>query len=95
MRFVEELGGLHIDEIRKRWKEKEKKVTGKGVIESLDNAWRALTRQYDKNPDEGTRCGMNLLAKIIGIVKTEMEESNKEKQITIEEWITMLQKDSK
>ena len=39
-------------------------MTGKEVIESLDNAWRALTRQYDKNPDEGTRCGMNLLAKI-------------------------------
>lgn len=94
--YCEELGGLHIDEIRKRCLEREeKKMTGKEVIESLDNAWRALTRQYDKNPDEGTRCGMNLLAKIIGIIKTEVEESNKEKQITIEEWITILQKESK
>ena len=67
-------------------------MTDKEVVKSLDNAWMALTRRYKQYPDEGIRCGMNLLAKIIGEVKTEVEENHREKQITIEEWIAMLQK---
>lgn len=63
---------------------------GRNVIESLDNAWLALCRQYSKHPDEGIRCGMNLLAKIIGEVRSKVEESYHEESITIEEWITML-----
>lgn len=66
-------------------------MTDKEVIESFDNAWRALARQYKEYPDEGIRCGLNMLAKIIGEVKSEVEESHKERQITIEEWIAMLQ----
>lgn len=34
---------------------------------------------------------MNLLAEIIRNVKSEVEESHREKQITIEEWIALLQ----
>ena len=67
-------------------------MTDKEVIKSLDNAWMTLAKQYKKYPDEGIRCGMNLLAKIIGKVKTEVEENHRERQITIEEWIAMLQK---
>ncbi len=67
-------------------------MTDTEVVESLDNAWRALARQYNRHPDEGIRCGMNLLAKVIGKVRSEVEESHREKQITIEEWIAMLQR---
>lgn len=66
-------------------------MTDKEVVESLNNAWRALGRQYQKCPDEGIQCGLNLLAKIVGQVRSEVEESHREKQITIEEWIIMLQ----
>ncbi len=62
------------------------------VVGSLDNAWRALARQYHRYPDDGIRCGMNLLAKVIGKVRSEVEESHREKQITIEEWIAVLQR---
>lgn len=60
------------------------------VIESLNNAWRALIRQYDEHPDEDTRQALNLLNKIIGRIKTELRNPNGWKQITIEEWIKML-----
>lgn len=66
-------------------------MTDMDVVECLHNAWVALARQYDKYPDDGIRCGMNLLAKVIGEVKSEVEENHREKQITIEEWIAMLQ----
>lgn len=33
---------------------------------------------------------MNMLARIIGRVKVEVEKSHEQKQITIEEWIAML-----
>lgn len=67
-------------------------MTDKEVIESFDNAWRALARQYQKYPDEGTRYGLNLLSKIIKQVKSEVEESERKGQVTIDEWIVMLQK---
>ena len=65
------------------------------VLESLDNAWRALNKVYNNNPDENIRWVTNFLAKIIGEVKTEVKRSHekekrKEGQITIEEWIAFL-----
>ncbi|MCI8536727.1 MAG: hypothetical protein HFG68_14410 [Hungatella sp.] len=50
--------------------------------------WQDNIQKY---PDEGILCGMNLLAEIIRNVKSEVEESHREKQITIEEWIALLQ----
>ena len=44
---------------------KDRVMTDMKVIESFDNTWRVLARQYTKYPDEGIRCGMNLLAEII------------------------------
>lgn len=67
-------------------------MTDREVVESFDNAWRALARRYQKYPDEGTRCALNLLSKMIREVKSEVEESHREKQITIDEWIAMMQK---
>lgn len=69
-------------------------MTDTEVIESLDNAWRALAGQYKECPDDGIRCGMNLLAKIIGRVKSEVEEGRREKQVTIGEWIAVLQEET-
>lgn len=67
-------------------------ITDKEIIESLDNAWMALTKQYKSHPDEGTRHSMNILAKIIGKIKSGAEQSHKTRQITIEEWLTLLQR---
>ena len=69
-------------------------MTDTEVINSIDNAWRALTRQYAKCPNEGIRCGMNMLARIINKVKSEVEKGHMGKQITIDEWIAMLQKEA-
>lgn len=68
-----------------------KKMTDTEVVESLHNAWVALAKQYNNYHDEGVRCGMNLLAKVIGKVRFEVEESHREGQITMDEWIAMLQ----
>ena len=54
-------------------------MTDKEVVKSLDNAWIALVRQYDNYPD-------------VGEVKSEVEENHRQKQITIDDWIAMLQK---
>lgn len=61
------------------------------VIESLNNAWRALARQYYEHPDESTRRALNLLNKIIERIKKEIRNPNGWKQITIEEWMKMLE----
>lgn len=60
------------------------------VIKSFDNAWMALTKQYQNDPNEGVRQAINLLSKIIGQVKYEIKEAQKEKRITIDEWTAML-----
>lgn len=67
-------------------------ITDKEIIENLDNAWMALTKQYKSHPDEGTRHSMNILAKIIGKIKNKAEQSQKTRQITMEEWLILLQK---
>lgn len=66
-------------------------MTDMEMIESLNNAWKALSKQYEKERSEGIRCGMNLLAKVISKVKAEIKESHKEGQVTLEEWMDMLQ----
>ena len=60
------------------------------VIESLNNAWRALCERYDITRNEETRRALNLLREIINKADFEVKESNKEKQISIEEWIRWL-----
>lgn len=60
------------------------------VIESFDNAWRALARWYSSHPHESTRQALNMLSRIIDEVKSKVEKSKEQKQITIEEWIAML-----
>ena len=65
-------------------------MTDLEVVESLNNAWRALCRQYDDDHCEQTRQALNMLDKITGKVKREVEESHRERQITIEEWLDML-----
>ena len=67
-------------------------MTGKQVIESMDNGWRALCVQYDNARDEETRRALNLLSKITAKMKSEFDkaEKNDGKQITIEEWLAWL-----
>ena len=67
------------------------------VIESLNNAWRALCEWCDITCNEETRRALNLLREIINKADFEVKESNKEKQqiskekqISIEEWIRWL-----
>ena len=67
-------------------------MTGREVIESFDNAWRALCGQYRKNPDGELQRSLNFLGKIIGIVKTEVEKTDEVKQITVDDWIEMLER---
>ncbi len=73
-------------------------MTGDDILNSLDNAWRALSVQYADCRDEGIRCGMNLLAKIIEEVRAEAKrdrdtkigEAGENRQITLEEWLSVL-----
>ena len=67
-------------------------MTGKEVIDSFNNAWRALAKQYTDRPDESTRCAMNLIAKMIGEVESQVNRPRKGGQITMDEWIAILQK---
>lgn len=71
--------------------EGKRKMTGKEVIDSFNNAWMALAKQYTDRPDESTRCAMNLIAKMIGEVKSQVNRPRKEGQITMDEWLAMLQ----
>ena len=65
-------------------------MTDRQVVESFDNAWKALCMQYRKYPEELTRQALNMLGCIIGKVKNEVEDSHRDKQMTIDEWIKML-----
>ena len=73
-------------------------MTGDDILNSLDNAWRALSVQYADCRDEGIRCGMNLLGTIIEKVHTEAKrgrdakrsETDGSRQITIDEWLAVL-----
>lgn len=71
-------------------------MTGKQVIESMDNAWRALCEQYQNAPDDETRRVLNLVGKIVTKMRCEFNEAEKNdgKQITIEEWLAWLNSDA-
>ena len=65
------------------------------VIESLENAWSALARQYVDSPDEDLRNAINLLAGMVKEVKRRIgdyEESERKKQekISTQEWLDWL-----
>lgn len=67
-------------------------MTEEEILASIDNAWRALARRYDKEHNESFRIAMNCLAEIIAKVKTEYnEENNREEQISIDEWMKWLE----
>ena len=72
-------------------------MTGQEVIDTLNNAWLALVRQYKENPNTEIQCAVNLLGKICTQVECTYNESKKRtkrgaEQITIEEWIAFLSK---
>lgn len=58
-------------------------MTDKEVVESLNNAWKAMSRQYGKKPDETMRWALNIISRVIEKVQYEVEQSHKTKQITI------------
>ena len=65
-------------------------MTDKEVVDSFNDAWRAMCRQYRKNPTQELQTAMNMLGRIISKVETEVEKSHREGQITIDEWLEML-----
>lgn len=65
-------------------------MTDREVIESFNNAWRALCKQYKEYPRADIQSALNMLGRIIGEVESEVEKSHREGQITLEEWIEML-----
>ena len=71
-------------------------MTGKQVIESMDNAWRAMCEQYDNARDEETRRALILLGRLTTEMKSKFDEAEKNdgKQITIEEWLAWLNSDA-
>lgn len=63
-------------------------MTPEEIIESFNNAWRGLCRQYDDYPEEHMKIALNLLSKIISKVEAQLnEEKKKDKQISLDEWI--------
>lgn len=60
------------------------------VLECFNNAWRAMCRQYKEYRREEVRIALNMLGKIIAKVESEVKESHRENQITIDEWLAML-----
>lgn len=48
-------------------------MTDYQVIESFNNAWRALCKRYREYPDAGTQQALNMLGRIIAKVE-EFEE---------------------
>lgn len=61
-------------------------MTDLEVIESFNNAWKSLCKQYKKYPNETTRQALNMLSKIIGIVETEVKEKNKKEALSTDDW---------
>lgn len=67
-------------------------MTPDDVIKSFENAWRGLATFYEAHPSENTRTALNMLSKIIGKVKSEIEKEKSEqikeqKRIELEQWI--------
>ena len=64
-------------------------MTAQEVIDSLNNAWRGLARSYSEHPQQDTQHALNLFARIIAKVESEMKEREpKESQISIDEWLS-------
>lgn len=61
------------------------------IIQSLDNAWIALCKEYDKCREEHIRLSINLLGKIIDKVKG--KPKNTYEQITIEQWLEWMKQE--
>lgn len=65
------------------------------VIESLENAWSALARQYVDSPDETVRNAVNLIAGMVKEIKRRIEdyeesEQKKQEKISTQEWLDWL-----
>ena len=65
-------------------------MTDKEVVESFNNAWRAMCKQYRKYPTQELQTALNMLGHIIGNVKSEVEKSHRNRKITLDEWIAFL-----
>ena len=61
-------------------------MTDMEVIECFENAWKSLCEQYSECPTENTRNALNMLSKIIGIVKSNVDEKNKSKVLVVDDW---------
>lgn len=61
-------------------------MTDMEVIECFENAWKSLCEQYSKYPTENTRNALNMLSKIIKTVKSNVDEKNKSKILTTDDW---------
>ena len=60
------------------------------VIESLNNAWKVLSEQYNASPHEETRQALNMLSKIVRKVRSDFEEQKKNDKcdsISVEDWL--------
>ena len=65
-------------------------MTDHEVVESFNNAWRALCKQYRKYPNQEIQTALNMLGRVINQVEREVRESHREHQITIDEWLLLL-----
>lgn len=68
-------------------------MTDTEVVESFNNAWIALCRQYREYPKQEIQTALNMIGRIITKVETEVKESHREHQMTIDEWIEMLEQE--
>lgn len=57
------------------------------VLQSLNNAWVAMCRQYRSNPEGDIQRAMNILAKVIGEVQSEYKKKQDPQQISIDDWL--------
>ena len=47
-------------------------MTDKEVVESLNNAWKVMSRQYGKKPDETMRWALNIVSRVVAKVEYEV-----------------------
>lgn len=71
-------------------------MTADDVIKSFENAWHGLAKFHNAHPPENTRVALNMLSKIIGKIKSEIEKEKSEqikeqKIIELEQWIAWFQ----
>lgn len=61
------------------------------VVESFNNSWKAMCILYRENPTQELQSALNMVGRIIGKVKKEVDEAHAERQITIDEWMEWLE----